>query len=57
MGAPDVKHRGRTGALLVKVVVKVPTALTDEEREALTALRDADTRDYREKVERFRATM
>lgn len=57
MGAPDVKHRGRTGALLVKVVVKVPTSLSDEERAGLEALREADGRDYREKVERFRATM
>ena len=57
MGAPDVKHRGKTGALLVKVVVKVPTALSDEERASLEHLRDADKRDYREKVERFRATV
>ena len=57
MGAPDVKHRGKTGAMLVKVVVKVPTALSDEERTSLEHLRDADKRDYREKVERFRATV
>ena len=57
MGAPDVKHRGKTGALLVKVVVKVPTALSDEERTSLEHLRDADKRDFREKVERFRATV
>lgn len=57
MGAPDVKHRGKTGALLVKVVVKVPTALSDEERTSLEHLCDADKRDYREKVERFRATV
>ena len=57
MGAPDVKQRGKTGALLVKVVVKVPTALSDEERTSLEHLRDADKRDYREKVERFRATV
>ena len=56
-GAPDVKHRGRTGALLVKVVVKVPTQLADDERTALETLRDADQRDYRAKVERFRAKM
>ena len=48
---------GKTGALLVKVVVKVPTALSDEERTSLEHLRDADKRDYREKVERFRATV
>ena len=57
LGAPDVKHRGRTGALLVKLQVVVPTSLSDEEREGLEALRDADARDYREKVERFRAKM
>ena len=56
-GAPDVKHRGRTGALLVKIAVKVPTALSDEECAALEKLQVADTRDYREKVERFRAKM
>ena len=57
MGAPDVKHRGRTGALLVQVAVKVPTSLADEERAALEQLRDADTRDYREKADRYRAKM
>ena len=55
MGAPDVKHRGRTGSLLVKIAVTVPTDLSDEEREALGKLRDADHRDYRETVERYRA--
>ena len=54
MGAPDVKHRGRTGALLVTVKVEVPTALTDEERSAFTKLKEADTRDYRARVNRFR---
>ena len=56
-GAPDVKRRGRTGALLVKITVQVPTQLSDEEREALEKLRDADTRDYRSKVERYKAKM
>ena len=53
MGAPDVKHRGRTGALLVEIKVQVPTALSDEERATMEKLRDADTRDYREKVNRY----
>ena len=56
-GAPDVKHRGRTGALLVKVVVQVPTQLTDAERTALEGLRDSDHRDYRSKVNQYRAKM
>ena len=56
-GAPDVKHRGRTGALLVEVVVKVPAKLTANEREALAKLQGADTRDYRASVERYRAKM
>ena len=56
MGAPDVKHRGKKGALLVKVAVQVPMRLSDEEREKLEALRDADTRDYREKVDRYHGT-
>ena len=56
MGAPDVKHRGRTGALLVEIKVQVPTNLSDDERDAMTRLREADTRDYREKVNRYKAT-
>ena len=56
-GAPDVKHRGRTGALLVKVAVQVPTQLTDAERAELETLRDADTREYRSKVNQYRAKM
>ncbi|MFR2030655.1 MAG: J domain-containing protein [Collinsella sp.] len=55
MGAPDVKHRGRTGALLVEIKVQVPTNLSDDERDAMTRLREADTRDYREKVNRYKA--
>lgn len=55
LGAPDVKHRGRTGALLVTIKVEVPTTLTDEERTALTQLKQADTRDYRARVNRYRA--
>ncbi len=57
MGAPDVKHRGRTGALLVTVEVAVPTKLSTAEREAFERLRDADTRDYRSEVHRYRAKM
>ena len=57
MGAPDVKHRGRTGALLVTVEVAVPTKLSSAEREAFERLRDADTRDYRSEVNRYRAKM
>ena len=56
-GAPDVKHRGRTGALLVKIAVQVPAKLTDAERDALEKLRAADSRNYREKVDRYRAKM
>ena len=54
-GAPDVKHRGRTGALLVKIAVQVPTQLTDLERSELEKLHDVDVRDYRAKVDRYRA--
>ena len=57
MGAPDVKHRGRTGALLVTVEVAVPTKLSTAEREAFERLRDADTRDYRSEVNCYRAKM
>ena len=55
LGAPDVKHRGRTGALLVTIKVEVPTTLTEEERSALAKLKQADTRDYRARVNRYRA--
>ena len=54
-GAPDVKHRGRTGSLLVKVLVKVPTDLSDAEYETLRLLRDADRRPYRANVDKYRA--
>ena len=47
MGAPDVKHRGRT-VRVVEIRVQVPTNLSDDERDAMTKLREADTRDYRE---------
>ena len=57
MGAPDMKRRGHTGALLVKVVVQVPTQLGDKERAALEKLREADGRDYRSRVEAYRAKM
>ena len=55
MGAPDVKRRGRKGALLVKVEVEVPTRLSDAERRAFEQLRDLDERNYRENVDRYRA--
>ena len=51
LGAPNVKRKGVRGALFVTVRVKVPTRLTSDERKALEALRDADTRTYREDVE------
>ena len=51
LGAPNVKRTGVRGALFVTVRVKVPTSLTSDERKALEALRDADTRTYREDVE------
>lgn len=53
MGAPNVKRKGSRGAMLVTVRAKVPTRLTQKEREALTALRDADERDYRKDVEQY----
>lgn len=55
MGAPDVKHRGRMGALLVKIAVQVPTGLSGDEKAALEKLRESDQRDYRAEVNRYRA--
>ena len=53
LGAPNVKRKGTRGALYVTVRVKVPTMLGKKERDALETLRDADTRDYREEVNRY----
>ena len=54
-GAPDVKHRGRTGSVLVTIEVKVPTHLSEGERAALQQFQSLDRRDYRADVERYRA--
>lgn len=51
MGAPRLKRENSRGALYVKVKVQVPTRLTPKERDALTALRDADERSYRDGLE------
>ena len=51
LGAPNLKRQGVRGALFVTVRVKVPTRLTPKEREQMEALRDADTRTYREGVD------
>ena len=51
LGAPNVKRQGVRGALFVTVRVKVPTRLTPKEREQMEALRDVDTRTYREGVD------
>ena len=53
-GAPQVKRKDNSrGSLFVTVRVKVPTRLTAKEREQMEALRDADTRAYREDVESY----
>ena len=49
-GAPDVRNKGRVGALYVTVRIKVPTDLSFEERTALEALARQDTRSYRRDV-------
>ena len=53
MGAPNVRRKGTFGALLVTVRAKVPTRLSQKERELLGELRDADKRDYRKDVEKY----
>ena len=55
MGAPDVKHKGSTGALYVTVKVVIPTHLTAKERDAFESLQKGDTREYRKDVERYGA--
>ena len=49
-GAPDVRRKGRRGALYVTVQVVVPTKLSQDERTAFERLRKADTRTYGEGV-------
>ena len=53
LGAPNVKREGAKGALYVTIKVEVPTRLTQQEREALEKLKDADTRDYRRDVDKY----
>ena len=49
-GAPDVRSKGKRGALYVSVRVVVPTNLTEAERSAFERLRSADTRVYAKEV-------
>ena len=56
MGAPDLKHRGRTGALIVTVEVRTPERLSDTERASLEKLMEADTRDYRATIDQYRSS-
>ncbi len=56
MGAPDLKHRGRTGALIVTVEVRTPERLSDTERASLEKLMEADTRDYRATINQYRSS-
>ncbi len=51
-GAPDVRNKGRRGALYVTIRVQVPTNLSRDERAALEDLRQKDGRAYRRDVER-----
>lgn len=53
LGAPNVKRKDTRGDLYVTIQVKVPTTMGKKERDALTALRDADKRNYRKDVERY----
>lgn len=53
---PTLSTVAAQGALLVEIKAQVPTNLSDDERDAMTKLREADTRDYREKVNRYKAT-
>jgi curved DNA-binding protein len=55
LGAPNVKRKGSRGALYVTIDVKVPTRLSDRERDLLAQLKDGDVRDYRKKVEAVRS--
>lgn len=52
-GAPDVRNRGRKGALYVTIAVHVPERLSAEERRRLEELQQLDTRSYREDVARY----
>lgn len=50
-GACYIKDASKHGSFYVHVSVRVPTSLSEKERENLERLRDNDTRDYRKDVE------
>ncbi len=56
LGAPDVKRRGSgvRGSFYVKVDVRIPKGLTDEERDLYERLAQADSRDIRAAIEEGR---
>lgn len=52
MGAPNIRRKGSTGALLVRVEIQIPTRLTQEEKELFERMQDVDTREYRKDLAR-----
>lgn len=46
-GAPDIKAKGKTGDLLIKLSVQIPSILNEGQREALEAYRSATTEQVR----------
>lgn len=53
MGANNVKRKGTKGALYVTVRAKIPTRLSEKEREGIEALRSTDKREYHADVDKF----
>ncbi len=46
-GAPDVKHKGKTGDLKINVIVKVPKDMNDRQKQAMEDFLAATTKDVR----------
>ena len=46
-GAPDIKKKGSTGNLKIRVDVKVPTNMNDEQKAAMEAFKEATTEEVR----------
>ena len=46
-GAPDLKNKGQHGNLKIRVDVKVPTAMNDEQKQAMEDFLAASPKDVR----------
>ena len=51
LGTKDVRHKDRTGALMVEIKVVVPTNLSSTEKDLLSKLVEEDKRSYRSEID------